>query len=214
MPDRTTLAEARAICARYGIEIALPDSRETPKPKDRAFAKSHHVLVGSNALAVDAAAEEARKLGFHTLVLSTFLEGEARETAKVHAAIAKEIRTSNRPLKAPACLISGGETTVTIRGNGLGGRNQEFALAAALAIEGARDTVILSGGTDGIDGPTDAAGAIADGTSIARAAALGRNATLDLANNDSYRYFEALGDLIKTGPTGTNVADVQIILVQ
>ena len=213
VPDRTTLAEARAICAKYRIAVELPDTEETPKFGDRIFAKSHHVLVGSNALAVDAAAEEARKLGFHTLVLSTFLEGEARETAKVHAAIAKEIRTSNRPLKAPACVISGGETTVTVRGQGLGGRNQEFALAAALAIEGARDTVILSGGTDGIDGPTDAAGAIADGTSIARAAALGRNAALDLANNDSYHYFEALGDLIKTGPTGTNVADVQIILV-
>jgi glycerate 2-kinase len=213
VPDRTTLAEARAICAKYGIEIGLPDSRETPKPKDRAFAKSHHVLVGSNALAVDAAAEEARRLGFNTLVLSTYVEGEAREVARVHAAIAKEIRASGRPIRRPACVISGGETTVTVRGKGLGGRNQEFALAAATSIAGLRDTVILSAGTDGTDGPTTAAGAIADGTTIARAEALGHNAAAFLANNDSFRFFDALGDLIQTGPTGTNVADVQVILV-
>ncbi len=162
---------------------------------------------------MDAAAREARRLGFHTLVLSTFLEGEAREAARVHAAIAKEIRASGRPVKRPACVITGGETTVTVRGRGRGGRNQEFALAAAIAIAGLRDTVILSGGTDGTDGPTSAAGAIADGTTIARAEALGRSAAADLANNDSFRFFDALGDLIKTGPTGTNVADVQVILV-
>ncbi len=118
------------------------------------------------------------------------------------------------PLKTPACVISGGETTVTIRGKGLGGRNQEFALAAALDIAGLRDVVILSGGTDGTDGPTDAAGAIADGTTLARAQALGLNAAAFLANNDSYHFFEATGDLIKTGPTGTNVADIQLILVR
>ena len=142
------------------------------------------------------------------------LEGEAREVARVHAAIAKEIRASGRPVQRPACVISGGETTVTIRGQGLGGRNQEFALAAAIDIAGLRDTVILSAGTDGTDGPTDAAGAIADGTTLARAQALGLDAAAFLANNDSYHFFEATGDLIKTGPTGTNVADIQLILVR
>ena len=220
-PDPTTFADARAILEKYRIWSKLPSVRqilssataETPKPGDKTFRKTQNVIVGSNALAVDAAAHEARRLGFHTLVLSTFLEGEAREVARVHASIAKEIRTSGRPVKPPACVISGGETTVTVRGRGRGGRNQEFALAAALAIAGLRDTVILSAGTDGSDGPTVAAGAIADGTTIARAEALGHSAAAFLANNDSYSFFDALGDLVKTGPTGTNVADMQVILV-
>jgi glycerate 2-kinase len=186
---------------------------ETPKPGDKIFRKTHNVIVGSNALAVDAAAEEAQRLGFNTLVLSTYVEGEAREVARVHSGVAKEIRASGRPVKTPACVITGGETTVTVRGKGRGGRNQEFALAAALAIAGLRGTVILSAGTDGSDGPTSAAGAIADGATVARAEALGRSAAADLANNDSHSFFDALGDLIETGPTGTNVADVQLILV-
>jgi hydroxypyruvate reductase len=161
-------------------------------------------------LAVESAAEPARALAYHTLVLSTFIEGETRDVARVHAAIAKEIRATGRPVKPPACVISGGETTVTIRGTGLGGRNQEFALAAALDIAGLKDVVILSAGTDGTDGPTDAAGAIADGSTIARARL---DAAAYLANNDSYHFFENLGDLIKTGPTGTNVADVRLLLL-
>jgi hydroxypyruvate reductase len=215
VPDRSTLADARAIFEKYGIGNKLPEAaQETPKPGDRIFAKTHNVIVGSNALAVDAAEVEARRLGFHTLVLSTVLEGEAREIARVHAAIAKEIGATGRPVKIPACVISGGETTVAVRGKGLGGRNQEFALAAALDIAGLKNVVILSAGTDGTDGPTDAAGAIADGTTLVRAQALGLNAPAFLANNDSYRFFEATGDLIKTGPTGTNVADIQLVLVR
>jgi glycerate 2-kinase len=222
VPDRSTFAEARAIFEKYRIWNKLPSSvrdrlssavEETPKPGDKIFENTNNVIVGSNALAVNAAALEARRLGFHTLVLSTFIEGEAREVARVHAAIAKEIRATGRPLKTPACVISGGETTVTIRSHGLGGRNQEFALAAALDIAGLRDVAILSAGTDGTDGPTDAAGAIAYGTTLARAEKLGLDATAFLSNNDSYRFFETTGDLIKTGPTGTNVADVQLILV-
>jgi hydroxypyruvate reductase len=225
-PDPTTFRDARAIFEKFRIWNQLPRAvrgrilsmagtatGETPKPGDRIFRKTRNVIVGSNALAVDAAAREARRLGFHTLVLSTFLEGEAREAARVHASIAKEIRASGRPVKPPACVITGGETTVTVRGKGRGGRNQEFALASALAIAGLRDTVILSAGTDGSDGPTSAAGAIADGTTVARAEALGRNAAAFLASNDSYSFFDALGDLIETGPTGTNVADIQLILV-
>ena len=215
VPDRSTFADARAILEKYRIPDLLPlAAEETPKPGDKIFEKTRNVVVGSNALAVDAAVEEARRLGFHTLVLSTFVEGEAREVARVHAAIAKEIRASGRPVSRPACVISGGETTVTVRGNGLGGRNQEFALAAAIDIAGFGDNMlILSAGTDGTDGPTDAAGAVADCTTLDRAQALGLDAAAFLRNNDSYRFFEATGDLIKTGPTGTNVADIQIILL-
>lgn len=215
VPDGSTFADARAILEKYRIPDLLPlAAKETPKPGDKIFEKTRNVIVGSNALAVDAAAEEARRLGFHTLVLSTFIEGEAREVARVHAAIAKEIHASGRPVSRPACVISGGETTVTIRGKGLGGRNQEFALAAAIDIAGlGNNMLILSGGTDGTDGPTDATGAVADGTTLARGQALGLDADAYLRNNDSYRFFEATGDLIKTGPTGTNVADIHLILV-
>ena len=156
-----------------------------------------------------AAAERARALGFRTLVLSTFVEGETREVARMHAAIAKEIVRSGRPVRAPACIITGGETTVTLKGDGLGGRNQEFVLAAAIDIAGLPNVVILSGGTDGSDGPTDAAGAIADGDTLARLPA----AREFLARNDSYHFFERLGDLLITGPTNTNVMDVRLILV-
>jgi hydroxypyruvate reductase len=222
VPDRSTLADARSILEKYGIwdnappgiRARLNDARsETPKPGDAIFEKVQNVVVGSNRLAVDVAARQARALGFRTLVLSTVVQGEAREVARVHAAVAKEIRATGRPVKPPACVISGGETTVTIRGPGLGGRNQEFVLAAALDIADLDNVLVLSAGTDGTDGPTDAAGAIADGTTLARAQRAGLDARRFLSNNDSYHFFEALRDLIKTGPTGTNVADIQIMLV-
>ena len=211
--DRSTVADARAVCRKYGIGVDLSEAVETPKPSDRIFAKVTNILVGSNVLAVEAAAREARRLGFHTAILSTAVQGEAREVARVYAAIAREIHAYGRPVARPACVIAGGETTVTIRGKGAGGRNQELALAAAIDIAGLPGTVILSAGTDGTDGPTDAAGAIADGTTLSRADALGMGADEFLGNNDSYHFFEASGDLIKTGPTGTNVADVQLILM-
>jgi len=223
VPDRSTFAQAREIFHRYGIWSDVPeavrerlsgDASETPKPGDRIFANVQNLIVGGNRLAVDAAARRAKALGYRTLVLSTFIEGEAREVAGVHAAIAREIRVTGRPVKPPACVISGGETTVTVRGQGLGGRNQEFALAVAQGINGLENVVIMSGGTDGSDGPTDAAGALADGTTIARAQTHSLIAAEYLANNDSYHFFARLGDLIKTGPTGTNVADVRIILVR
>jgi glycerate 2-kinase len=218
VPDRTTFADAKAVFDKYAIWDKVPagvrerfsgSASETPKPGDPIFANVRNLIVGSNRLAVDAAARQARSLGFRTSVLATQLQGEAREVARVYAAIAREIRATGHPVKPPACVISGGETTVTIHGNGVGGRNQEFALAAAIDIAGLENVVLLSAGTDGADGPTDAAGAIADGTTIAR----GNNAVGMLANNDSYHFFEPLRDLIKTGPTGTNVADIQIILV-
>ena len=210
VPDRSTSADAERILRHYGI--AVPPLTETPKPSDAAFARVQNLVVGSNALAVAAAAAEARRLGYRTLVLSTFIEGETREVARVHAAIAKEVLSSGRPARSPACIISGGETTVTIRGRGTGGRNQEFVLAAAIDIDGLDRVTVFSAGTDGTDGPTDAAGAIADGQTAGRARDLGLNPVEYLTNNDSYHFFEALGDLVKTGPTGTNVADVRLVL--
>lgn len=221
-PDASTFAGVREILDRYRISQGAPisvreriesgvrgDIAETPKPADPAFRRTQNLVVGSNRLAVDAAALEARRRGFRTMVLSTFIEGEARDVARVQAAIAKEILISGRPLKPPACVISGGETTVTLRGPGLGGRNQELALAAAIDIAGLDRVLILSAGTDGTDGPTDAAGAIADGQTLARSAC---DAKQYLADNNSYRFFEPLGDLIKTGPTNTNVMDITIVL--
>jgi hydroxypyruvate reductase len=141
------------------------------------------------------------------------IEGETRDIAKMHAAIAKEIVRTGNPIPKPACVISGGETTVTIRGSGLGGRNQEFALAAAIEISGLPNLLILSGGTDGTDGPTDAAGAFADGETVQLAAEKGLDARQALGNNDAYRFFQPLGNLLMTGPTLTNVMDLRLILV-
>jgi len=225
-PDRSTFAAARGILEQYGLLERVPaavrdrfeagvrgEIPETPKPGDRLFERVENLVIGSNRLAVDAAARAARKLGFNPLVLSTMIEGETREVARVHAAIAREILQSHRPVKPPACVISGGETTVTLRGQGLGGRNQEFALAAALELAGVHPVVVLSGGTDGTDGPTDAAGAVADGGTVSRAARLGLEARVLLDRNDSYHFFQPLGDLLVTGPTGTNVMDVRLMLV-
>ena len=225
-PDASTFATARAVIAKYGLLDMIPASvrerldagvqgnlPDTPKPGDPVFRRTRNLVIGSNRLAVNAAAAKARELGYRPLVLSTTIEGETRDVARMHAAIAREVLESGRPVKRPACLISGGETTVTLRGAGVGGRNQEFALAAAGDLAGLADVVVLSGGTDGTDGPTDAAGAIADGATLSRAAALGLDAAQYLAENDSYRFFDPLGDLLKTGPTGTNVMDVRLLLV-
>lgn len=221
VPDSTTVADATRILEKYKVPIPAAVRRdalhETPKPGDPAFFRSRHVIVGSNKQAIAAAAACARKLGYVTKVLSTTIEGETREVARMHADIARKILSSNRPIRRPACLLSGGETTVTVRGRGLGGRNQEFVLAAILALGSAQDgtgpVTILSAGTDGIDGPTDAAGAIADSGTLARAASLGLDANRFLDDNDSYHFFEPLDALLKTGPTGTNVADVRVLLI-
>ena len=186
---------------------------ETPKPGDPLFKRVQNLIVGSNALSIDAAASKARELGYKPLVLSTTIEGETRDVARMHVAIAREVQRARRPVNPPACLLSGGETTVALKGDGLGGRNQEFALAAAIDLQETSGIFALSIGTDGTDGPTDAAGGCADETTVARAAAKGHNARKDLADNDSYHFLEAAGDLLKTGPTRTNVMDVRIVLV-
>ncbi len=210
--DSSTVADAQRIIEKYGLRQP-PPFEETPKPGDPAFARVQNLIVGSNRQAIDAAAKQSRELGYRTLVLSTFIEGETRDVASVHAAIAREILVAGRPVRPPACILSGGETTVTVRGKGLGGRNQEFVLAAAMVLEAFGPVTIFSAGTDGIDGPTDAAGAVADENTIARACALGLDARQYLANNDSYHFFERMEALVKTGPTGTNVMDVRILLV-
>jgi glycerate 2-kinase len=221
VPDPSTVDHAVRILTKYGLQAsqeALHEAlHETPKPGDPAFARSRHAIVGSNRQAIAAAEACARGLGYRTMVLSTTIEGETREIAGMHAAIAREVLASNRPVRRPACLLSGGETTVTVRGGGLGGRNQEFVLAAILALDGAGPVTILSAGTDGIDGPTDAAGAIAvsgaESSTLARAAALALDVRRFLDDNDSYRFFEPLEGLLKTGPTGTNVADIRVLLI-
>lgn len=211
--DRSTVADARAVLAKYGIAEPVGLWRETPKPGDLRLSRVHNLIVGSNRLAIDAAAARARALGYRPLVLSTFIDGETRDIAQMHAAIAKEILASGRPARPPVCVLSGGETTCTVRGCGLGGRNQEFVLAAALALNGAPGVTVLSAGTDGRDGPTDAAGAIAGSDTLARAAALGLDPRVYLRNNDSYNFFRPLHSLIHTGPTGTNVMDLRLLLI-
>ncbi len=202
--DPSTVAQAESVLLKYGVRAA--PLQETPKPGDPKLARVQNLIVGSNRLAMDAAAAKAKELGYRTLVLSSSVDGETREIARMHAAIVKEILAAGRPVRRPACLLSGGETTVTVRGKGLGGRNQEFVLAAAIALEGCGPATVFSAGTDGLDGPTDAAGAIAD----ERTPVLEARRFLD--NNDSYHFFEKLNALVKTGPTGTNVMDVRILL--
>lgn len=224
-PDSSTFAEAITVLKEFELLDQVPEvvrSRlergaagrieETPKPGDPIFRNVHNIIVGSNQLALEAAASEARELGYRTLILSSSLEGETCEIASSQAQMLREIAASGRPISAPACILSGGETTVTVRGAGQGGRNQEFALAAAPGIAGLDNVAVLSAGTDGTDGPTDAAGAIATGRTIARAHQLGLSVAGHLANNDSYWFFEKLGDLIRTGPTGTNVMDIHVML--
>jgi len=226
VPDPTTYQDCLAIVQRYGLLAQLPASvrthlqrgqagelPETPKATDPAFTRSQTVIIGSNRIALQAAREAARARGYTTLILSSSVEGETRQIARMHAAIAREIRQSGEPVPPPACVIAGGETTVTIHGDGLGGRNQEFALAVALGIAGLDGVVMLSGGTDGTDGPTPAAGAFADGHTVARAQALGLAPDTCLRRNDAYHFFHALDDLLITGPTGTNVMDMHILLV-
>ncbi len=223
--DPTTYAEALAVFTRRGLLDRLPPPArarleagargelvETPKPGSPEMEGILNVLVGSNRIAVLAAGERGRELGYRPLLLSTTLVGESREVAGVLAALAREVRASGNPAPPPVCLVAGGETTVTLRGRGKGGRNQELALAAAIGIAGLRDLVILSAGTDGTDGPTDAAGAAVDGDTVARAREAGFDAREQLDANDAYPLFAALGDLVVTGPTQTNVADLQLVL--
>jgi hydroxypyruvate reductase len=225
-PDPTTYADALAILDRFGLRARVPPTvrahleagargevKDTPKPGDPVLADVTNVVIGNNGLVVDAAVEEARRLGLAPCLLTRSLQGEAREVARVFAAILDEVARRGAPVGRPACLIAGGETTVTVRGRGAGGRCQEFALALAPALATMRDVVILAAGTDGSDGSTDAAGAVVDPTTLERARRKGLDPRRALAENDSHSFFAVLDDLVVTGPTGSNLMDVYLGLV-
>jgi hydroxypyruvate reductase len=221
VPDLSTPEDALAEIRRY--RIALPDNvlrhigsshAAAPKPSDPAFARNSHHVVASASVSLEAAAAEAEKAGITAAILSDAIEGEAREAGRIHAAIAREILHRNRPFGKPVLLLSGGETTVTLRGKGKGGRNSEFLLAFALDIAGHRGIEAMAADTDGIDGSEDNAGAFADDTTVARLAATGMQPSELLDNNDAWTAFHAVGDLFVPGPTGTNVNDFRAILVR
>jgi glycerate 2-kinase len=226
VPDESTYHDCMGIAEKHDLVQEFPKGvvehfkggiagvvPETPKEGDPVFSKVQNLIVGNNRECLLAAREKATSLGYTTLVLSSQIEGEAREVAHVLAAIGKEIRQAGLPVSSPACILAGGETTVTIHGKGKGGRNQELALACAIAIDGWEGISMLSAGTDGTDGPTDAAGAIVDGTTCRKARELGLDPHAFLMANDSYSLFESLGDLLKTGPTRTNVMDIICMIV-
>jgi len=227
VPDGSTFEDAYSIIQKYSLEEKISNSvcgflgsgkigeiEETPEHGNKIFDNTQNVIVGSNKIALNAAEKRAKDLGYNTIVLSSLVEGESRDVAKFFAAIAKEVSRTGTPVSKPACIIAGGETTVTIRGKGKGGRNQEFALSAAMEIEGFEGVVILSAGTDGTDGPTDATGAIVDSNTCKDARKkFNLNAEEFLSRNDSYNFFKKTGEHIVTGPTMTNVMDIMISLI-
>jgi hydroxypyruvate reductase len=225
-PDVSTFAEALGILDRFDLRGRSPaaiverlergargEIPETPKPDDPVFRRVTNTVIGNNRLVVDAAAARARALGYPPHVLTRALEGEAREVAGRLVALAREVRAGRGPVAPPACLIAGGEITVTVRGSGSGGRCQEWALAAAIELDGADGIVALAAGTDGTDGPTAATGALVDSASAARARAMGDDPAARLAANDSNPALAALGDLVVTGPTNTNLLDLYLLLI-
>lgn len=231
VPDPTTFADALGVLQRYNLLEHTPGAvierlragqrgeiADTPGPDDAVFARVQHVLVGSNEQAAQAALAAATAAGMHALILTTSIQGEACVVGSVLAAIARELATTGCPggaglpaLPRPACLIVGGETTVTLRGNGHGGRNQELALAAVQGMAGLHDTVLVTLATDGEDGPTDAAGAVVTGDTLARAQQQGLDPAGALADNDSASFFAALNDGVRPGPTRTNVNDLVLV---
>jgi len=225
-PDASTFGEALSILERFRIRDRVPATvverleqgaegriRETPKADDRLFRHVANVVIGNNRIVIDAAVARARQLGFTPHVVTRALEGEARVRAREFVQLARRIKTGLGPVVAPACVIAGGETTVTVRGRGSGGRCQEFALAAALEMEDLDGVVVLAAGSDGTDGPTSAAGAVADGLSARRACQQGCDPRGRLENNDSNPVFAGLGDLVVTGPTNTNLLDLYLVLI-
>jgi glycerate 2-kinase len=220
VPDPTTLAEARKILAKY--RITPPEScarrlnqaqAETPKPNDTRLARSEFRMIASPKASLEAAADVARKQNVAVLSLGDAVEGEAREVGARHAHFAREIRAGLAPVKPPCVVISGGETTVTVKGQGRGGRNVEYLLGLTVALDGMPGVFALAGDTDGIDGTENNAGALTAPDSLTRARAAGRDPAAMLADNDGYAFFEGLGDLVVTGPTLTNVNDFRALLL-
>lgn len=219
-PDRTTYDDALKILGKYGLINMSPKGiigvlqkgtkgliPETPKEGNGIFKDAENIIIGSNRIVLKAAKRKAEDLGFQAEILSSEITGEARKVGRQLAERAVEAKGSK-------CLISGGETTVTVKGEGAGGRSMELALAFAIEIEGIDGITLLSAGTDGTDGPTDAAGAIVDGETIKKARAIGLDPVEYLNNNDSYNFFKKTGDLFITGATGTNVMDIQIVSIK
>lgn len=226
-PDSSTYHDALDIITRNGLTSSMPaaviahlekgahgEIPETPKPGDPVFGDIETRIIASNIVSLEAAREEAVRLGYNSMILSSSIEGDTADTAAWHAALLREVLSSSHPLPRPCCILSGGETTVRVTGNGLGGRNMEFVLRMAKHLRGMDNTAAGSIGTDGTDGPTDAAGAIADGTTIDRAIGLNLDISEYAARNDSYHFFERTGDLIRTGPTNTNVMDVRVMIAR
>jgi glycerate 2-kinase len=221
LPDASNRADALKIVERYDLQLpekvrawlANP-AADAPLPSDRRFVDNEVRLIASASVSLEAAAAKAREAGIEAIILSDAIEGEARDVGSVHAAIAREVAGRGRPFAKPVVVLSGGETTVTIKGAGKGGRNSEFLLSLALGIDGASGVSALAADTDGIDGSEDNAGAFADGTTITRLVAQRLDAAAFLQRNDSWSAFDALGDIFKPGPTGTNVNDFRAILVQ
>jgi len=222
-PDLSRYADCWEIIRKYRLQDSIPaavratldrgirgEIAETVKAGDAAFVNVNNIIIASNRHATEAARGHAEHLGYRATVLSNTIEGESREVAKRQAAAFKKFLTELLP--EPLCFISGGETTVTVTGDGVGGRNQEYALAAAIELAGARGVVALCAGTDGIDGPTDAAGAVVDGATVSRGRMQGCDAAAFLARNDAYHFLQATADLLITGPTDTNVMDLQVML--
>jgi glycerate-2-kinase len=226
VPDSTTFGDATKVLQKYNLWEKAPASvrkifsdgkkgliPETPKAGDRVFKKVTNIVIGNNRHSSLAACENLRSSGLNTLLLTATLEGEARQVGIVLASTVREVLASGNPVRRPTGIVAGGETTVIVTGKGKGGRNQEIPLAAASRLKDMDGVVIASLSTDGVDGPTDAAGAIVDGKTIERAMKIGMYADSFLSDNDSYHFFSKLGDLIFTGPTGTNVNDISVVAV-
>ena len=226
VPDSSTFQDCIKILNKYDIRSNLPDTvvrhieagaagkiSETPKHGDPFFSHGIQLIIGSNFDAIKAASIDAKRRGYSPLILSSMFDGDTDEVSRLHGAIIREVLKSGNPVSPPVCILSGGETTVVLRGTGLGGRNQQFALTLAPHIMGQRCVVALSAGTDGTDGPTDAAGAIIDNTTIARSEAMGLDYRMFLDTNDAYNFFSRTGELLITGPTKTNVMDLRVLLI-
>jgi glycerate 2-kinase len=218
--DPTTRADARAVLRRYGVDVPAPvrafldnEAAESVKPGDPRLARAEYRIIATPQKALEAAAQVARAEGVMPVILSDSIEGEAREVGKVLAALARQVALRKEPFAPPCVLLSGGETTVTVRGDGRGGRNVEFLLALAIALQGRRGICALAGDTDGVDGVEEVAGAIVAPDTLARGFERGRNAADDLDRNDAHAFFGALGDSVITGPTRTNVNDFRAILI-
>jgi hydroxypyruvate reductase len=225
VPDQSTFKDALSILERYRISEQIPLSiidhlkqgrdgkvDETPKPGEQTFSRVNNLIVGSNRTATHAALQQAQLEGFNTSILTNYIQGEANQVGKVFAAILKQMSDENQPIPRPACLIVGGETTVTKQGGGFGGRNQEIALSAVRDLAGLNDVALITLATDGGDGPTEAAGAVVTGETYQRAQNQNMDPHTFLADNNAYNFFKPLDDLLITGPTQTNVNDLAFLL--